>query len=85
MQQFAKMPPDVRHWCSQDDRLKGYGWIHHDGVNFGVHEAEENNFLVKSEFVKQPGGDNGGDWTARIKLLPKVVVLIENSYFILAK
>lgn len=71
MQQLVKMPPDLRHWCSQDDRLKGYGWTHHDGTNFGVHEVEDSNFVVKSEFLKRPGGDHGGDWTARIKLLPK--------------
>ncbi|KAK3094634.1 hypothetical protein FSP39_004266 [Pinctada imbricata] len=67
-----EMPPPIRHWCSQDDKLAKYGWLKHDGVNFGVQEIEENTYKIRTEFVKRPGGDHGGDWTARISLEPKV-------------
>ena len=49
-----------------------YGWLQHDAVNFGVQEVVDKNFTLKTEFVKQPGGNHGGDWTARISGKPRV-------------
>ena len=69
----GQMPPPVRHWCDQADHIRKYGWLAHDGVNFGIQEIEENDFVLKTEFVKRLGGDNGGDWTARFTLNPKVM------------
>lgn len=73
MAQPSKFPPEIRHWCSQGDGLGKYGWVAHDGVNFGIHQAFDNQYIIKSSFVKQPGGKHGGDWTAKIHLEPKVV------------
>ncbi|XP_022094370.1 mannosyl-oligosaccharide glucosidase-like [Acanthaster planci] len=61
----------VRHTCEQGDQLARYGWLEHDGVNFGVQELVDKNLTLKTEFVKQPGGKHGGDWTARISGKPR--------------
>ena len=61
-----------RHLCQQDDNLQSYGWIEHDGVNFGVQEIYDNDMKITTSFVKRPGGVNGGDWTARITVEPLV-------------
>jgi mannosyl-oligosaccharide glucosidase len=75
LEQAAMMPPPIRHWCSQDDRLARYGWLKHDGINFGIQNIEEQHFNVTTSFVKQPGGEHGGDWTARISAIPKVKLI----------
>lgn len=66
----GQMPPAFRHWCDQGDKLLKYGWLKHDGVNFGTQEIQDNDFILTTEFVKRPGGDHGGDWTARINVQP---------------
>ncbi|XP_030378998.1 mannosyl-oligosaccharide glucosidase GCS1 [Scaptodrosophila lebanonensis] len=59
----------IRHWCEQGDKLDGYGWTHHDGRSFGVQEIQDLPFVLKTSFVKYPGGKQfGGDWTARISV-----------------
>lgn len=58
----------LRHWCTQDDGLDRYGWTKHDGRNFGVQEIVDNGVLLKTTFVKNIHGINGGDWTARINV-----------------
>lgn len=63
----------IRHWCSQRDGLEQYGWIRHDGVNFGVQRIVDGEYLIETSFVKRAGGHNGGDWTARIAVRPKGV------------
>lgn len=67
-----QMPPPVRHWCDQGDGLQKYGWLKHDGVNFGIQEIEEKTYKLRTEFVKRIGGKHGGDWTAKISVSPKV-------------
>lgn len=58
----------IRHSCEQSDKLRRYGWIRHDGINFGTQEIvdNENGCMLTTDFVKRTGGDHGGDWTARI-------------------
>uniref|UniRef100_A0A131Y4M3 Mannosyl-oligosaccharide glucosidase n=1 Tax=Ixodes ricinus TaxID=34613 RepID=A0A131Y4M3_IXORI len=63
----------IRHWCSQWDGLEQYGWVRHDGVNFGVQRIVDEEYLIETSFVKRAGGRNGGDWTARIAVKPKEV------------
>lgn len=69
-----QMPPRLHHWCDQGDNLQRYGWLKHDGINFGVQEIVEDQYTIRTEFVKRPGGDYGGDWTARVKLIPKTSI-----------
>lgn len=67
-----QMPPPIRHWCDQGDGIPKYGWLKHDGVNFGIQEIEEKTYSLKTSFVKRKGGKHGGDWSARISIQPKV-------------
>jgi mannosyl-oligosaccharide glucosidase len=62
-----------RHLCNQGDNLKTYGWIEHDGVNFGVQEIVDHNMKLTTSFVKKLGGTKGGDWTSRIEVQPMVI------------
>jgi mannosyl-oligosaccharide glucosidase len=42
-----------RHWCDQNDKLVKYGWVAHDGRNFGIHdiyENVENGFSIRSSW-----------------------------------
>lgn len=59
-----EMPPPLRHWCNQDDKLPRYGWLAHDGRTFGVQEIVDRTFVIQTDFVQGPGGADG--WTARI-------------------
>ena len=43
-----------------------YGWVAHDGVNFGIQDIAERGYMLRTEFVKRVNGDHGGDWTWRI-------------------
>lgn len=58
----------LRHWCTQGDKLEKYGWTKHDGQNFGIQEIIDNQVSIKTSFVKNVHGLNGGDWTARINV-----------------
>ena len=68
--------PPLRHWCEQGDQLPFYSWTSHDGVNVGVHEATDDHYTITSEFVKRPGGEHGGDWTTRLSVRPKVLIVL---------
>ena len=56
-----------RHSCEQGDELRRYGWLYHDGKSFGVQEIVDDDFELRTEFLKKPGGSYGGDWTVRVK------------------
>lgn len=56
---------------TQGDGLSKYGWLKHDGVNFGIQEIQDTDFHLNTTFVKRPGGQHGGDWTARFTVKPK--------------
>lgn len=58
----------IRHWCESGDNLEKYGWLQHDGVNFGLQEIQDGPFVINTSFVKRIGGYHGGDWTARISV-----------------
>ena len=56
-----------------EDKLKKYGWIKHDGVNFGVQNINDQGYSLKTQFVKIDGGENGGDWSWRVSATTKVI------------
>ena len=63
-----------RHWSEQGDNLDRFGWIQHDGENFGVQEIVDRGLKITTSFVKSFDGRSikkGGAWTARIKVEPK--------------
>jgi hypothetical protein len=62
-----------RHWCEQSDGLEKYGWLQHDGGNFGVQQIIDGSHIIDTSFVKRLGGSHGGDWTARISVDLKVI------------
>lgn len=60
----------LRHWCEQGDNLDKFGWIKHDGENFGVQEILDRGVNVTTSFVKvlsTKSRQKGGSWTARVK------------------
>ncbi|XP_071828540.1 mannosyl-oligosaccharide glucosidase-like isoform X2 [Apostichopus japonicus] len=65
-QHVRQRPLPIRHTCEQSDQLESYGWLKHDGLNFGIQDIVEKEFSLTTQFVKRPGGRNGGDWSARI-------------------
>uniref|UniRef100_A0A670JK55 Mannosyl-oligosaccharide glucosidase n=1 Tax=Podarcis muralis TaxID=64176 RepID=A0A670JK55_PODMU len=65
----------LRHTCEQSDGLPRYGWLLHDGVNFGVQEIQDVGLSLQTEFVKRPGGQHGGDWSWRVTVRPELPLL----------
>ncbi|XP_068230220.1 mannosyl-oligosaccharide glucosidase [Palaemon carinicauda] len=61
----------LRHWCDQGDDLSKYGWEVHDGRYAGVQKIVDKHVILQTSFVKRTGGQHGGDWSARIIVLPK--------------
>ncbi|XP_076046387.1 mannosyl-oligosaccharide glucosidase isoform X2 [Oratosquilla oratoria] len=61
----------LRHWCDQSDDLPKYGWEKHDGFNFGRQTITDKHVVLQTDYVRQLGGRHGGDWSARIKVMPK--------------
>ncbi|XP_038034801.2 mannosyl-oligosaccharide glucosidase [Anas platyrhynchos] len=61
----------LRHTCEQGDGLASYGWLRHDGDNFGVQELRDRGLLLRTEFVKRHGGEHGGDWSWRVTARPE--------------
>ncbi|NXG01592.1 MOGS glucosidase, partial [Sakesphorus luctuosus] len=55
----------LRHTCERDGPAR-YGWLMHDGENFGVQEIRDERLVLRTEFVKLPGGEHGGDWSWRV-------------------
>lgn len=66
MSQNSHSDVNLRHTCEQGDGLSSYGWLIHDGVNFGMQQIRDTDFTLTTTFVKRMGGKHGGDWTWRI-------------------
>ena len=63
---------DFRHTCEQHE-LDGYGWDEYDirtGGRQTIHDPS-NRIDLTTEFVKDPGGQHGGNWGVRIKGSPR--------------
>lgn len=61
-----------RHDCEQTDDFSKYGYTKHDGRLLGVQEVHDErlNLLLRTEFIKVPSPDHGGDWAVRISGKP---------------
>lgn len=66
MRQFSAKGVNLRHTCEQGDGLRSYGWLMHDGINFGMQHIQDMDFTLTTTFVKRMGGEHGGDWSWRI-------------------
>ncbi|KAN0061667.1 Processing alpha glucosidase I [Thecaphora frezii] len=59
----------IRHQCSDQDGMRGYGWKYHDGRTFGIQEINDvqNNYRLETSFLKvDTANPSGGSWGARI-------------------
>ncbi|PGH31727.1 mannosyl-oligosaccharide glucosidase [[Emmonsia] crescens] len=64
---------NFRHTCEQNEGMAGYGWDEYDirkGGRQTIHDAG-NTIDLTIDFIKVPGGRNGGNWGARIKGTPR--------------
>ncbi|KAI9599740.1 hypothetical protein KEM48_006666 [Puccinia striiformis f. sp. tritici PST-130] len=71
-QDFQSLLVCTRHSCEQSDELDGYGFDKHDGRNFASHYLKDqlNNFDLRVQMLKVPGGQYGGSWVLRINGKP---------------
>ncbi|KAJ9617992.1 Processing alpha glucosidase I [Knufia peltigerae] len=70
---FTTSQTNFRHTCEQNEGMAGYGWEEYDAQNGGrqtIHDTG-NKLDLTIDFVKVPGGQNGGSWAARIKGTPR--------------
>ncbi|KAF9977520.1 Processing alpha glucosidase I [Actinomortierella ambigua] len=65
-------PDNIRHGCEERDGFEKYGWLKHDGRQYGLQEIKDtrNNLDMTTEFLKFPGGKYGGSWGAKISGKP---------------
>ncbi|KAL4168811.1 hypothetical protein KRP22_012202 [Phytophthora ramorum] len=61
----------IRHQCRQEDRLQRYGWLEHDGTNYGLQKVEDqfNRVELTTSFAQLQGEDVQG-WAARVQAGP---------------
>ncbi|PGH17266.1 hypothetical protein AJ80_04908 [Polytolypa hystricis UAMH7299] len=70
---YATAQTNFRHTCEQNEGMAGYGWDEYDirkGGRQTIHDAG-NTLDLTIDFIKVPGGTNGGSWGARIKGVPR--------------
>nr|XP_027191588.1 mannosyl-oligosaccharide glucosidase GCS1-like isoform X2 [Cicer arietinum] len=58
----------LRHVCKQEDDLSAYGWIKHDGRDFGHQVLVDHGMILNTSFLKSKGEGSGygGDWAVRL-------------------
>ncbi|GMF36493.1 unnamed protein product [Phytophthora fragariaefolia] len=61
----------IRHQCRQDDRLQRYGWLEHDGTNYGYQRVEDqfNRLELATSFARLQDHQVHG-WAARVQAGP---------------
>ncbi|KAJ5109880.1 mannosyl-oligosaccharide glucosidase [Penicillium argentinense] len=70
---FATAQQNFRHTCEQNEGMAGYGWDEYDvrkGGRETIHDAG-NQLDLTIDFIKVPGGQNGGSWGFRVKGTPR--------------
>ncbi|CAL0329724.1 unnamed protein product [Lupinus luteus] len=60
----------LRHVCRHEDELETYGWIKHDGRDFGHQVLDDHGLNLATTFLKSKGEGSGygGDWAVRINV-----------------
>lgn len=58
----------MRHVCQDADELEKYGWMRHNGRDYGHQELVDQDMTLMTSFFKskEDGSGYGGDWTVRI-------------------
>ena len=59
----------LRHVCQDSDTVKRYGWIEHNGRDYGRQEIVDLGIKLTTSFVKtkERGSGYGGDWAVKIE------------------
>ncbi|XP_078447230.1 glucosidase 1 [Wolffia australiana] len=59
----------VRHFCQDGDEIKRYGWLEHNGRDYGRQEIIDRGLKLTTSFIKVKGNGSGygGDWAVRIE------------------
>ncbi|EER43945.1 glucosidase I [Histoplasma capsulatum H143] len=71
--EFQNIQEKFRHTCEQNEGMAGYGWDEYDirkGGRQTIHDTG-NAIDLTIDFIKVPGGGNGGNWGARVKGTPR--------------
>ncbi|XP_059624181.1 mannosyl-oligosaccharide glucosidase GCS1-like [Cornus florida] len=60
----------MRHVCQNTDELKKYGWVHHNGRDYGRQVLVDQDIMLTTSFLKSKadGSGYGGDWAVRIDM-----------------
>ncbi|XP_020592219.1 mannosyl-oligosaccharide glucosidase GCS1 [Phalaenopsis equestris] len=59
----------LRHVCQDSDGLSTYGWIEHNGRDYGRQVLVDQAFTLTTSFLKESGDGSsyGGDWAVRLE------------------
>ncbi|KAI9802800.1 MAG: Processing alpha glucosidase I [Piccolia ochrophora] len=73
VEDYQNIQNNFRYTCEQNEGMAGYGWDEYDVRRGGRQLVKDagNNIDIQTEFVKVPGGSNGGSWGMRIKGTPR--------------
>ena len=65
--------PGFRHTCEQNEGMAGYGWDEYDVRQGGRQTIHDRGNMIDltTDFVKFPGGENGGSWGLKVKGTPR--------------
>ncbi|KMZ58741.1 Mannosyl-oligosaccharide glucosidase [Zostera marina] len=60
----------LRHMCQDSDGLKSYGWLEHNGRDYGRQFLVDHGLMLTTSFLKSKGADSGygGDWAVRVNV-----------------
>ena len=58
----------LRHVCQDSDELSTYGWIAHNGRDYGHQVLVDHGLFLTTSFLKEKGEGSGygGDWAVRL-------------------
>ncbi|KAL4192523.1 hypothetical protein AMTRI_Chr06g172410 [Amborella trichopoda] len=77
----------LRHVCEDSDDLRTYGWLRHNGRDYGQQVLVDQDTHISTSFLKshEIGSGYGGDWAVRIDAnldkSPMNEVSLENGHF----
>lgn len=77
----------LRHMCQDSDGLKSYGWLEHNGRDYGRQFLVDHGLMLTTSFLKSKGADSGygGDWAVRVNVENEKCVLQSIRIFFLLK
>ncbi|KAG0459824.1 hypothetical protein HPP92_022952 [Vanilla planifolia] len=59
----------LRHVCQDSDELRTYGWVEHNGLDYGRQVLDDQALSLTTSFLKtkEVGSGYGGDWAIRLE------------------